>query len=71
MPLLEAAVEQGSLQDFQKYALSAVEAMSHFSESDWRSYVRTLDAIRAALESAGAKFIEENGGGPGVRLQKS
>ena len=26
-------------------------------------------AIRAALESAGVIFIEENGGGPGVRLR--
>jgi hypothetical protein len=27
-------------------------------------------AIRAALEAAGVEFIDENGGGPGVRLQK-
>ena len=27
-------------------------------------------AIRAALESAGVEFINENGGGPGVRLRK-
>ena len=26
--------------------------------------------IRSALESAGVEFIEENGGGPGVRLRK-
>lgn len=31
---------------------------------------RTLDAIRSALEAAGAIFIEENGEGPGVRLRK-
>jgi transcriptional regulator with XRE-family HTH domain len=30
----------------------------------------TLDVIRRALESAGVEFIEENGGGPGVRLRK-
>lgn len=30
----------------------------------------TIAAIRAALESAGVEFIEENGGGPGVRLKK-
>jgi hypothetical protein len=28
-------------------------------------------AIRRALESAGVEFIDENGGGPGVRLRKS
>jgi transcriptional regulator with XRE-family HTH domain len=30
----------------------------------------TLDVIRRALEAAGVEFIEENGGGPGVRLRK-
>ena len=27
-------------------------------------------AVRRALEAAGVEFIEENGGGPGVRLRK-
>src|SRR3954454_16454155 len=27
-------------------------------------------AVRAALEGAGIEFIDENGGGPGVRLRK-
>ncbi len=27
-------------------------------------------AIRRVLESAGVEFIDENGGGPGVRLRK-
>ena len=31
---------------------------------------RTVDAIRAALETAGAVFVPENGDGPGVRLRK-
>jgi transcriptional regulator with XRE-family HTH domain len=31
---------------------------------------RTVDAIQLALEAAGVKLIEENGGGPGVRLRK-
>jgi hypothetical protein len=26
--------------------------------------------VRRALESAGVEFIDENGGGPGVRLKK-
>jgi hypothetical protein len=29
----------------------------------------TLHAIRRAFESAGVEFIDENGGGPGVRLR--
>lgn len=34
-------------------------------------YPRTVEAIRAALETAGVEFIAENGGGAGVRLRKS
>ena len=30
----------------------------------------TLEVIRRALETAGIEFIDENGGGPGVRLRK-
>ena len=30
----------------------------------------TLDVIRRAFENAGVDFIDENGGGPGVRLRK-
>lgn len=31
---------------------------------------RTVDAVRAALETAGVEFIPENGGGAGVRLRR-
>ena len=31
---------------------------------------RTVIAIREALELAGLEFIDENGGGPGVRLRR-
>ena len=30
---------------------------------------QTLDAVQQALEAAGIEFIDENGGGPGVRLR--
>jgi hypothetical protein len=30
-----------------------------------------IAAIRATLEKPGIEFIEENGGGPGVRLRKA
>ena len=30
---------------------------------------KAVSAMRAALEAAGVQFIEENGGGPGVRLR--
>jgi transcriptional regulator with XRE-family HTH domain len=31
----------------------------------------TISKIRKVLEVAGIEFIDENGGGPGVRLRKS
>jgi len=31
---------------------------------------RTIDAIRSAFEAAGVQFIDENGGGAGVRLKR-
>ena len=31
----------------------------------------TINKIRIAFEKAGIEFIEQNGGGPGVRLRKS
>lgn len=30
----------------------------------------TLQVLRNAFEAAGVEFIDENGGGPGVRLRK-
>jgi len=30
----------------------------------------TVEKIRTAVERAGVEFIDENGGGPGVRLRK-
>jgi transcriptional regulator with XRE-family HTH domain len=30
----------------------------------------TLDVIRRAFEKAGVEFIDENGGGPGVRVRR-
>jgi transcriptional regulator with XRE-family HTH domain len=30
----------------------------------------TVEVIKRAFESAGIQFIDENGGGPGVRLRK-
>ena len=40
-------------------------------EADQPANAATLAAIRTALEAAGVEFIDENGGGPGVRLRKA
>ena len=34
------------------------------------AHMSTVTALRTALEAAGVEFIDENGGGPGVRLRK-
>jgi hypothetical protein len=34
------------------------------------AHMTTLVALKKALEAAGIEFIDENGGGPGVRLRK-
>jgi predicted transcriptional regulator len=35
------------------------------------AHMSTVVALKKALEAAGVEFIDENGGGPGVRLRKS
>jgi hypothetical protein len=32
--------------------------------------VLTIESVKRAFEEAGIEFIDENGGGPGVRLRK-
>jgi transcriptional regulator with XRE-family HTH domain len=39
-------------------------------EGDLGGRQGTAEKIRKALEGAGVEFIDENGGGPGVRLRK-
>jgi transcriptional regulator with XRE-family HTH domain len=34
------------------------------------AHMATLVSLKKALEGAGVEFIDENGGGPGVRLRK-
>ena len=42
-----------------------------FEDEEVSPRLPTLTAIRTALEAAGVEFIEENGGGPGVRLRSA
>lgn len=45
--------------------------VADFELGNTKARPRTVQAIRTALEAAGVEFIEENGGGPGVRLKKA
>lgn len=53
-----------------KLAGVGVQTVIGFENSTRVARPSTLDAIRQALEAAGAVFIAENGEGPGVRLRK-
>lgn len=48
----------------------AKRTIASFEKGDRRPYDRTNDAIREALEAEGVQFIDENGGGAGVRLRE-
>ena len=56
--------------DLSKASKVATKTIADFETDKRLPYARTLDDVRAALESAGVEFIAENGGGPGVRLRK-
>lgn len=48
----------------------SVTTLRNFERGATTPVVNNLAAIQAALEAAGVEFIEENGGGAGVRLRK-
>ena len=51
--------------------MRVLKRLTALSESAQPADVSTLAAIRAALEAAGVRFIDQNGEGSGVRLRKS
>jgi transcriptional regulator with XRE-family HTH domain len=57
------------IRDLAKAASVSTNTVSRLERGEELG-VRTVKAIRDALEAAGVEFIAENGGGPGVRLKK-
>ena len=47
-----------------------LSTVSNFEQGKSVPMAKNMLDIIAALESAGVEFVEENGGGPGVRLKK-
>lgn len=47
----------------------SIDTVARFERGD-ELKVRTVEAIRRAFEAAGVEFIDENGGGAGVRLRE-
>ena len=48
----------------------SIDTVTRFERGDELNE-RTIEALHRALEAAGVEFINENGGGPGVRLKKA
>jgi transcriptional regulator with XRE-family HTH domain len=66
--MARAALELG-VRDLAELANVSPNTVARFERGE-ALYERTVEALRAALTSAGVEFIGENGGGPGVRLKK-
>ena len=48
---------------------SGQSTVAKFERGIREPHASTLKKLRATLEAAGVEFIDENGGGPGVRLR--
>jgi transcriptional regulator with XRE-family HTH domain len=60
-----------SQSELSEASKTATKTVADFERGAREPYQRTLEDVRAALEKAGIEFIEENGGGAGVRLRKA
>jgi ribosome-binding protein aMBF1 (putative translation factor) len=54
-----------------KAAQVGVATVNRFEAGSGANIPSTLAAMERALEAAGVEFIDENGGGAGVRLRKA
>ena len=59
-----------SQRDLSSRARVGLVTVRHFETAAHVPRVATLDAITRAFEAAGIDFIDENGGGPGLRLRE-
>ena len=66
--MARAAVGMG-VRDLAAAAKVSVDTVARFERGE-ELKERTVAALQQALEAAGVTFIDENGGGPGVRLRK-
>ena len=57
-------------QDLAKEAGVGIVTVHQLEAGTSRPRRATLQVIKRAFETAGVEFIDENGGGPGVRLRK-
>jgi transcriptional regulator with XRE-family HTH domain len=57
-------------QDLANQARVGIVTVNQLETGLSQPRLATLDVIQRAFESAGVEFIDENGGGRGVRLKK-
>jgi transcriptional regulator with XRE-family HTH domain len=77
-PLISAQIRAArallrwSAADLARESAVSVATIRRAELTDKETFMNAANdlAIRHALESAGVEFIDENGGGPGVRLRK-
>ena len=77
-PLTSAQLRAGralvrwSAEDLARHSAVGVTTIrrAELAESQTSMTAANNQALRRALEAAGVEFIDENGGGPGVRLRK-
>lgn len=56
--------------ELSKAASVSTRSIAAFENGESEPYESTIAAIARALEDAGVEFIEQNGGGAGVRLKE-
>ena len=61
--------EQRDLADASSVSLPTIKRLES-KPGFMAAHMSTLTALKRALETAGVEFIDENGGGAGVRLRK-
>ena len=66
--MARAAVGWG-VRELATAAKVSIDTVARFERGD-ELKDRTVEAMMRALEAAGIEFIDQNGGGPGVRLKK-
>jgi hypothetical protein len=66
------ALVRWSAEDLARYSALGVTTIRRAELTDGETSMTAANdlAVRRALEAAGVEFIDENGGGPGVRLRK-
>ena len=60
-----------TVRDLAEAASLHRNTISNIETGRYAGDTKSLAAIAAVFKRAGIEFIDENGGGPGVRLQKS